>query len=433
MDIPKEPFIPLSRFALIEQLTNLADNKFGHDYPDFLQHLAAWRHQYYRIKLQRFKELYLPFSPDRDTLKVLEYTQDELQAMQDELINELSALLIQANYSRLTVQDIETIFAAKSAYGLELKVDLSEFEQVLLFSRGSAIEQHERRTLKSLFLKKESYEVPVFQRLFLLLKLKPEATRIKEIIAQNDVTEAKAEKLLKKYRDMLPDKISDDFIYLKTFKQIPQIDLEMLFPNTQVKLKIFDKIKLGVTAGGGTVGSVVGAVTKLAAAANPLVAGGILLGLIGVIFRQVKKFFTQRNKYMMVLAQKLYFHNLANNRGVLTLMTDRAEEEEIKESFLLYHFLAHETDPQLPEAIKANIEKYIENEFGARINFDIENPMKALREDGLLIQNTDNRIIAIPPAEALRKVEILWRASLAGLTPSEKTTSTTGTNAQKVA
>ncbi|HBS26267.1 MAG TPA: DUF3754 domain-containing protein [Gammaproteobacteria bacterium] len=412
MDIQKEPFIPLSRFALIEQLTDLADNKFGDDYPHFLQHLAAWRHQYYRIKLQRFKELYLPFSPDRDTLKVLEYTPSELRSMQDELISELSTLLIQANYSRLTVQDIETIFAAKSAYGLELKVDLSEFEQVLLFSRGSAIEQHQRRTLKSLFLKKESYEVPIFQRLFLLLKLKPEATRIKEIMAEHSVEEAKAEKLLKKYRDMLPDKISDDFIYLKTFKQIPQIDLEMLFPNTQVKLKVFDKIKLGVTAGGGTVGSVVGAVTKLAAAANPLAAGGILLGLIGVIFRQVKKFFTQKNKYMMVLAQKLYFHNLANNRGVLTLMTDRAEEEEIKESFLLYHFLASETDPQLPETIKANIEQYIENEFGARIDFDIKNPIQALSEDSLLLQHADNRISAINPADALTIVERLWKAAI---------------------
>ncbi len=412
MDIQKEPFIPLSRFALIEQLTDLADNKFGDDYPHFLQHLAAWRHQYYRIKLQRFKELYLPFSPDRDTLKVLEYTPSELRSMQDELISELSTLLIQANYSRLTVQDIETIFAAKSAYGLELKVDLSEFEQVLLFSRGSAIEQHQRRTLKSLFLKKENYQVPIFQRLFLLLKLKPEATRIKEIMAEHSVEEAKAEKLLKKYRDMLPDKISDDFIYLKTFKQIPQIDLEMLFPNTQVKLKVFDKIKLGVTAGGGTVGSVVGAVTKLAAAANPLAAGGILLGLIGVIFRQVKKFFTQKNKYMMVLAQKLYFHNLANNRGVLTLMTDRAEEEEIKESFLLYHFLASETDPQLPETIKANIEQYIENEFGARIDFDIKNPIQALSEDSLLLQHADNRISAINPADALTIVERLWKAAI---------------------
>ena len=412
MDTQKEPFIPVSRFALIEQLTDLADNKFGDDYPHFLQHLAAWRHQYYRIKLQRFKELYLPFSPDRDTLKILEYTPSELCSMQDELISELSTLLIQANYSRLTVQDIETIFAAKSAYGLELKVDLSEFEQVLLFSRGSAIEQHQRRTLKSLFLKKENYEVPIFQRLFLLLKLKPEATRIKEIMAENSVEEAKAEKLLKKYRDMLPDKISDDFIYLKTFKQIPQIDLEMLFPNTQVKLKVFDKIKLGVTAGGGTVGSVVGAMTKLAAAANPLAAGGILLGLIGVIFRQVKKFFTQKNKYMMVLAQKLYFHNLANNRGVLTLMTDRAEEEEIKESFLLYHFLASETDPQLPETIKANIEQYIENEFGARIDFDIKNPIQALSEDSLLLQHADNRISAINPADALTIVERLWKAAI---------------------
>lgn len=412
MDIDKEPFIPISRQALIEHLSHSANPELGEEYLTFLQHLSAWRHQYYRTKLQRFKELYLPFSPDRDTLRVLEYSQDELHNMQNEFIDALSALLIQANYSRITEQDIEAIFAAKSAYGLELKVDLSEFEQVLLFSRGSAVEQHQRRTLRSLYLRKETYDIPIFQRLFLLLKLKPKTTRITEIMAQQAVDKNKAQKLLKKYRDMLPDRISDDFIYLKTFKQIPQIDLEMLFPNTQVKLKLFDKVKLGVTAGGGTVGSVVGAVTKFAAAANPLAAGGVLLGLIGVIFRQVKKFFTQRNKYMMVLAQKLYFHNLANNRGVLTLMTDRAEEEEIKESFLLYHFLANENDPVTPEQVKSTIETFIENQFGSRIDFDIEHPMQALREDKILIHHPENHISVVPPDEALEMVGHLWKTAL---------------------
>ncbi len=408
--IPKESFIPLSRFALIDLLTNQVDNSATDEYKQFFLALGALRHLHYRKKLQRFKELYLPFSPDRDTLQVLEYSDAQLADLKEELINELSALLTNANYSPVTEKDLERIFATQSVYGLQLKVDLSEFENVLLFSRGSGIEEKQKRTLKSFFLRKETVEIPVFQRLFLLLKLKPEAVRIKEIMGEESVGKKKAQKLLQKYRSMLPEKISNQSIYLKVFKHIPQIDLEMLFPNTQVKLKPFDKLKLGVTAGGGTAGSIVATITKLAAAANPMAIATIILGLAAVLFRQISKFFTQRTKYMMVLAQKLYFHNLANNRGVLTLMADRAEEEEIKECFLLYHFLNKHNVPQAREAVKSEIEVFIENKFGVAIDFDIENAVATLSSDGLLTEQSGLSVLA--PAEALERIKELWDSSL---------------------
>ena len=97
--IPKESFIPLSRFALIDLLTNQVDNSATDEYKHFFLALGALRHLHYRKKLQRFKELYLPFSPDRDTLQVLEYSDAQLADLKEELINELSALLTNANYS----------------------------------------------------------------------------------------------------------------------------------------------------------------------------------------------------------------------------------------------------------------------------------------------------------------------------------------------
>ena len=42
-----------------------------------------------------------------------------------------------------------------------------------------------------------------------------------------------------------------------------------------------------------------------------------LFGLGTVIFRQVMGFFNQRTQYMKVLAQNLYFHSMADNRGVM--------------------------------------------------------------------------------------------------------------------
>ena len=46
-----------------------------------------------------------------------------------------------------------------------------------------------------------------------------------------------------------------------------------------------------------------------------------------MIFRQVIRFFNTRNRYMMVLAHNLYFGSLANNRGALTLIADRARRK----------------------------------------------------------------------------------------------------------
>jgi len=412
MENTPETFIPISRFALKDCLTQPPFNELGTEYSTYLLYFCAWRHQHYRHKLQDLKELYLPFSPDRDTLTILNYSAKERKGMQQKLTQELSALLEQANYTTINQYDLEAIFAKASHYGLQLKVDLSEFDEVLLFSRGTSIKQEERRTLKSAFLRKETIDIPIFQRLFLLLKLKPEAARIKEIMAEQSVTEKKAAKLLKKYRKMLPEQMSSDAIYLKIFKQIPHIDLEMLFPNAQIKLKPLDKLKLTITAGGGTVGSVVAAITKLAVVANPLAIVGVLLGLVGVIVRQVTKFFTQRTKYMMILAQNLYFHNLANNRAVLTLMVDRAEEEEIKECFLLYHFLAHHKEPQPRETIKLDIEQFMQQQFDVTLTFDIETPLQSLMNDGILTELSDGRLTVLAPVEALAKIDILWKSAM---------------------
>ena len=67
-----------------------------------------------------------------------------------------------------------------------------------------------------------------------------------------------------------------------------------------------------------------------------------MVGLCGIAFRQATSFMNQRNRYMMTMAQNLYFHALADNRGVTTLLASRAAEEDIKEEMLLYSVMAKE-------------------------------------------------------------------------------------------
>ena len=408
-----EHFIPISKFALLEHFEKLTKNGNDKNYKYFFRYLIIWRHQKYRQRLNQLKKCYLPFSPDRDTLRVQKYTKDELTQLQNTIVSEISALMQPANYKQITQNGLNNIFAAESPHGLQLMVDLSEFEELLLFSRGLYTERRQRRIVSTLFFKKESYKVKVFQRLFLLLKLKPKQQRLKEIMAEKSIGKKKATKLLNKYRSTLPERVNDDHIYLKLFKNIPQADLKMLFPNTRVQLKPLDKLKLSITAGGGSVGSIFATATKLAAAANPIAAAGTLLGLVGVVFRQVTKFFNQRTKYMMLLAQKLYFHNLASNRGVLTLLVDRAEEEEIKETILLYNFLSHnKVKRQHLSKLKRHIENYFFKRFGARIHFRIDDAFALLEEDGIVKVDAAGNIAVLDTKTACQHLQKQWQRSV---------------------
>ncbi|MEM8626533.1 MAG: DUF3754 domain-containing protein [Pseudomonadota bacterium] len=408
-----ETFIPVTRMALFERLT--APGTWSLEQRDdavrLFRYLAAWRHQTYMERLMALKEGYLPFSPDRDTVRTEgERAQGSShQAEHDAFISEMVTLLTQANYNPIDREQLDRIFAEDSAYGLDLTVDLNEFEDVMLFYRGASFRILRDRTWRKLWLGFEERSVPSYRRLFILLKLKTADVRVSELMQSKRISRKKAERTVRKARRQLPDGVSADFVYLKLFKDIPRADVRMLFPNTVVRFRLMDKLKLGLTAGGGTLASIVTTVTKVVAAVNPITAVMALVTLIGVVWRQVMKFFNQRNQYMMVLAQNLYFHTLADNRGVLTLLTDRAEEEDIKEEMLIYTLLAKEEIhvSQLEDARHA-IEQYLLEEFNVGVRFDLYDGLQRLEADGLVVKRADGMLVAMPPREGCAHIDAMW-------------------------
>ena len=119
----------------------------------------------------------------------------------------------------------------------------------------------------------------------------------------------------------------------------------------------------------------------------------------------------------MKLAQRLFFHSLANNRGVLTLLVDRAEEEDIKEEMLLYFFLLRNPmpDSELGQDGKLDvlIEQFLTNEFDIIVDFDIKDAFSRLNKDHMLQRGEDNLIYARPPAQACTILERKWRKLMA--------------------
>ena len=213
----------------------------------------------------------------------------------------------------------------------------------------------EMRDWRSLYLKKKSISMIHYQRLFLLLRYK--------------------------------DQQHKPGIHFKLFKDIPSPDLEMLFPECKVRMKVLDKVKLAVTGGGGTAGGLLATIGKVTAAASPWTIAIALGGFGMLIWRQISKVFIQKTRYMATLAQNLYFHNMDNNAGAITFLVDLARQEEIKEVILAYAILNLQIISSL-EQLDSACEQWFLETFDTRIDFDVSDAVRKLRRFNILTDDT---------------------------------------------
>ena len=146
----------------------------------------------------------------------------------------------------------------------------------------------------------------------------------------------------------------DDKLMLKAFKEVPVNALEQLLPDGKVVMSKMDRgIITGSLALAGT-----GLVAKIVAYMAHVPMDWTLVvttvtGLFG--FRWWTVYKNRRNAYLLQLSRMLYFKNIANNRGLLTLLVDRAEDELYKELLLTYCFLLTNRPPSV--AARASTEQ----------------------------------------------------------------------------
>ncbi|MCL4766951.1 MAG: DUF3754 domain-containing protein [Hyphomicrobiaceae bacterium] len=411
----RERFIPITRFALIDRLTDPGAWPRGQaaHARRFFRYLDYWRQQQYSARLLTLEQAYEPFSPDSDLLVTRSYAEHERAALQRRVVSGVQHLLTQANYTRIDPRQVELILTRETHYGLDLHVDLDAFEELLVYYRGESTRKDQRRTLRK-FLRKQEFEVPIFRRLFVLFKLKSEAQRTEEVMRERMIPRRQALKAVRRMRSLLAPEIKDDGIYMKLFKNMPRSDIEMIFPNTRVRFRLFDKLKLGITSGAGLGMGAFSAAGKVAlVGTNPVAAAGAVFGLGGIAFRQCMKFLNQRQRYMVVMAQNLYFHAMGDNRGVLVKLASRAAEEDVKEEILLYSVLAKSrVNRSELAAVDQAIEGYMLEAFGIKVDFEIEDALKRLLGDGLVAEEPDGTLRTMPPDAAASHVDRKWDAFL---------------------
>ena len=347
-------FIPVSTAELIRRLQQDENVPLSQDQLAVIHRLKQILSFQFYQKLVDIKRLYLPLNPDNELMLSASQNTDS-QAC----ISQLRELLTAPDYSELNQQQIQYALQKTSPYGLEIGIDFDAFSHVSLFYRGKSQSSVLIRDWKKLYLKKKAVHMIRYQRIFLVLQFKNEAEK--------------------------------PGLHLKLFKDILRPDLEMLFPESEVRMKAFDKFKLIVTGGGGTAGGLFATIGKVTAAVNPWTIFIAVAGFAALIWRQVSKIFIQKTRYMATLAQNLYFHNLDNNAGAITYLIDLARQEEIKEAILAYALLCN-SNYREDGLLDSACEEWFMQQFDQPIDFDISDAVAKLRRFQILPQDTEELI-----------------------------------------
>jgi hypothetical protein len=179
----------------------------------------------------------------------------ERQAAQHRLGDELKALAEDANFERISTDDLGRAFVEESLMKVRLEADFDDFEQVVFYRRGVHTRQEE---VKHLFgLRRRTVEFTNYAKVLVYVQFKDAA-----------YFEAKGKDV-----DSLP--FAPGSTIIKLFQDVPRADLEMLFPNARVRMRLVDKLLIGVPA---VVSGVIVVVTKLIASLIPVLLLGFWLG-----------------------------------------------------------------------------------------------------------------------------------------------------------
>ena len=201
----------------------------------------------------------------------------------------------------------------------------------------------------------------------------------------------------------------------------------MLFPNTQVRMRLMDKLLIGVPAvvSGGIVlttklgaslvllGSLLGYWLGLRnqpaeineAGVMALLAGGAALG--GYLWKQFNNFKNRKLRFMQALTQNLYFKNLDNNAGVFHRLVNDATEEESKEAILAYSFLLRHPGELDRHELDRRIEQWFAERWDCVLDFEIDDAMHKLLVLGLVDERED-KLTAVPVEEGIRILDRRW-------------------------
>jgi hypothetical protein len=308
-------------------------------------------HMEFRAKLEHLKAVYGPFDPDLDTQAVTRPPGFDEAAQRQELARSFEQLLLDANYQEMSRDRIVACTEFQANRNITVRASFGDYADLRIFYRGVRRETRTYRPWHAPWRGKAE-PIHVFARLALLVRLvkrQPEA------------------------------------VFLKLFKNVVAEDLEMLLPYVRIRMKMFDRLKIGTSVAGGMATASLKFWT--AAVLSPWVLLAVGFGFAGTCVKGVTDFIASKTRYIHKLTTNLYFQNLANNSSMLAHVIDAAEAEQCKELLLSYFLLYVERDRDFTqEQLDRRAEQWLAAEFGATVDFDISAAVQKLVDKELVVQ-----------------------------------------------
>ncbi|XP_067936849.1 transmembrane protein 143-like [Watersipora subatra] len=330
------------------------------------------------------EQLFDPLSPDKDTVSTRMLTNQERLDNEFWLLQRLSQIMEKANFYELTEAEIKNKMSEHEHHeGVKVSVDVDNYS-----------------ILKFWVLGKEAVKLDqsLYSRLVRLFRR--QSANQSESMYKRVISAARLKK--------------EDKLTLKAFKDISVDDLEKVLPLGSIKIGKFDRYMIITAIGLTGLAFLSKLVTVLAkiSVSWPLVMAGFT-SLLGV-----KGYWAYRsrcNNYMAALNKTLYYKNIANNRGLLTLVIDRAQDETFKETLLTYTFVQAlsrgDNHGYLPSEVTSislenAIEQWVHDRTGAAIEFDSAEAISILEKVGILsLTNTGvSQTLSVLPLEQAHRL-----------------------------
>ena len=189
---------------------------------------------------------------------------------------------------------------------------------------------------------------------------------------------------------------------LKCFRNIASGDLKALFPNARVVMSNVDKLVLGVPALASGIPILINLYTTITVLflvlgfylglsasvedkdmKTALAALSALVALGGFIVTQWVRYQRQSLKYQTELTDNIYYRNVNNNSGIFDYVIGAAEEQQVKEAFLAYHFLHVANSPPVASELDSRVEEWLRATFAVDVDFDVGEAVDKLEQLGL--------------------------------------------------
>jgi len=393
-------YIPIPKPQLVAALVEHEGEEDAADLRKLHHWLGLFYHVQFFEQLEKLKDKYEPFNPDKAGPTMIQPNPAAYRAFRDEM----DATLVSANFQPLPSLALHAVDPRTGRLAQKVKLPKLIFRDLRFYARGA----RERQITKPGWL-----GLPFGRK------------RIKVLGYDNVLLAATAcygmpDKLRKSAR------LRPGAVYLKLFRDIPQGDLLTLVPHARLSMPWRDRMFLGVPAliaGVPLLLKVVPAVSVMLlfmgtylgisgrveedTSKQAFAAAIVLGGLIGFMMRQWTSFDRTALRNQKQVVDNAYFNKLNTNAGCFDYMIGTAEESELSEIFLAYAFLRKADAPLTRQALDEQIECWIEDRFGTRLDFEIDDALGKLRRLQL-VSGDDEALLACDLPSALDQAASAW-------------------------